>query len=80
MNINDFYKTYEEPEIIDDNLDKVVSTLIVSKGKSFDEEEQNKLKNYFFKTQNDVVMAPELESSFPMWVFDNMMLIKIFAM
>lgn len=71
MNINDFYKTYEEPEIIDDNLDKVVSTLIVSKGKSFDEVEQNKLKNYFFKTQNDVVMTPELEASFPMWVFDN---------
>lgn len=71
MNINDFYKTYEEPEIIDDNLDKVVSTLIVSKGKSFDEVEQNKLKNYFFKTLNDVVMTPELEASFPMWVFDN---------
>lgn len=32
MNINDFYNTYEEPENIDDNLDKVVSTLIVSKG------------------------------------------------
>ena len=71
MNINDFYNTYEEPENIDDNLDKVVSTLIVSKGKSFDEEEQNKLKNYFFKTKNDVVMTPELEASFPMWVFDN---------
>lgn len=56
---------------IDDNLDKVVSTLIVSKGKSFDEEEQNKLKNYFFKTQNDVEMTSELEASFPMWVFDN---------
>lgn len=74
MNINEFYKTYEEPEVIDERIKNIISTIVVSKGKGFNKEIEKQLeeqKNYFFKTFNDVVMTPELEATFPIWVFDN---------
>lgn len=74
MNINEFYKTYEEPEFIDERLENVVSTIVIARGKGFYEDmrkQLDELKNYFFKTLNDVVMTPELEATFPIWVFDN---------
>lgn len=74
MNINEFYKTYEEPEFIDERLEDVVSSIVIARGKGFYEDmrkQLNELKNYFFKTLNDVVMTPELEATFPIWVFDN---------
>ena len=74
MNINEFYKTYEEPEFIDERLENVVSSIVIARGKGFYEDmrkQLDELKNYFFKTLNDVVMTPELEASFPIWVFDN---------
>lgn len=74
MNINEFYKTYEEPEFIDERLKNVVSSIVIARGKGFYEDmkkQLDELKNYFFKTLNDVVMTPELEATFPIWVFDN---------
>lgn len=74
MNINEFYKTYEEPEFIDERLENVVSSIVIARGKGFYEDmrkQLDELKNYFFKTLNDVVMTPELEATFPIWVFDN---------
>lgn len=74
MNINEFYKIYEEPEFTDERLENVVSTIVIAKGKGFHEDmkkQLDELKNYFFKTLNDVVMTPELEATFPIWVFDN---------
>lgn len=35
------------------------------------EKQQQELKRFFFKTLNDVVMTPEMEMTFPIWVFDN---------
>lgn len=74
MNINEFYKTYEEPEFIDERLKNIVSSIVIARGKGFYEDmkkQLDELKNYFFKTLNDVVMTPELEATFPIWVFDN---------
>ena len=82
MNINEFYKTYEEPEFIDEQLKNVASTIVIAKGKGFNDEaekEQIELKKFFFKTLNDVVMTPELEATFPIWVFDNVEIVTDYS-
>ena len=38
MNINEFYKTYEEPEFIDERLENVVSSIVIARGKGFYED------------------------------------------
>lgn len=74
MDINKFYESYEKPEFIDERLENVVSALVIARGKGFNEDlekQQQELKRFFFKTLNDVVMTPEMEMTFPIWVFDN---------
>ena len=74
MDINKFYESYEKPEFIDERLENVVSALVIAMGKGFNEDlekQQQELKRFFFKTLNDVVMTPEMEMTFPIWVFDN---------
>lgn len=74
MDINKFYESYEKPEFIDERLENVVSALVIARGKGFNEDlekQQQELKRFFFKILNDVVMTPEMEMTFPIWVFDN---------
>lgn len=74
MDINKFYESYEKPEFIDERLENVVNALVIARGKGFNEDlekQQQELKRFFFKTLNDVVMTPEMEMTFPIWVFDN---------